>query len=458
MKCKNCGFENMEGANYCIQCGTKLDPEPELELPAVQDETDALVDANPVQTGFILIDPDTAEADPIETEVSETVLEETPHPDQALHLDTDVDHLLTDENQTADTNPSPSSALEEALSDLSEAVSKDPEPESENIGSASDSKDSEDALWYYMDGESSVGPFTTDEIFEKIRAGLIDRHTYMWTRGLPDWIHLSQSPFAQSSTAGTAADFQSTASSGRQADFASRMADSSASRNMFSSTDSQSAVQWFCVQDNRSTGPYSPEVIAQMLSNGTLNGSTYVWREGMSDWEYLKNTELASLLQPSGRNQNASFWGSDSLGSGGYQNGASNPSMNMGYTRPGTAPGVYVQHRSIILYILLSLLTCGIWQLIWEYQVAKDINMLAVAQGKPKGVDPAMAVIFSILTCGIYMIYYFYKEGSTISQLQYPNYRVDNQAVLLAVLGVFIPTASIAILQDQINSIVRYGA
>lgn len=25
MKCKNCGYENMDEANFCINCGTKIE-------------------------------------------------------------------------------------------------------------------------------------------------------------------------------------------------------------------------------------------------------------------------------------------------------------------------------------------------------------------------------------------------------------------------------------------------
>ena len=66
--------------------------------------------------------------------------------------------------------------------------------------------------------------------------------------------------------------------------------------------------------------------------------------------------------------------------------------------------------------------------------------------------DPIIVVVLTFVTCGIYSIYYFWKAGQALYRLS-GGTRSDN-SVLLAVLGIFISPAALAIIQDQINDLV----
>ena len=46
-------------------------------------------------------------------------------------------------------------------------------------------------------------------------------------------------------------------------------------------------------------GPFNMQQLAQMAQNGQLTLQTYVWKQGMANWELAGNVaELASLFAP----------------------------------------------------------------------------------------------------------------------------------------------------------------
>ncbi|WP_286209286.1 DUF4234 domain-containing protein [Dubosiella newyorkensis] len=198
----------------------------------------------------------------------------------------------------------------------------------------------------------------------------------------------------------------------------------------------QEEADWYYVSNNASTGPFTKSQMIEFVQNGTLKATTYVWKTGMEDWILLKNSELSSYLPQTTSQESYSY------------------SANTNYgTNGGIAP---IRERSIVLNILLTIVTCGIYEFVWLYLMAKDINELEVSQNEPMSMDPMMAVLLTIVACGLYQIYFFYKAGKSVSRL-HSKYPVGDNSALLAILGCLAPIISMAILQDSINSIVRYG-
>ena len=69
------------------------------------------------------------------------------------------------------------------------------------------------------------------------------------------------------------------------------------------------------------------------------------------------------------------------------------------------------EKRQIGLYILLSIVTCGVYHFIFFHQFAKDMNIICDGDGEE---TPGIGdlILFSLLTCGIYSFYWFYKLGN----------------------------------------------
>lgn len=69
---------------------------------------------------------------------------------------------------------------------------------------------------------------------------------------------------------------------------------------------------------------------------------------------------------------------------------------------------------NIALYLILTLLTCGVFNLYWNYKQMEACNTLI---GK-KEFSWALWFFASIVTCGLYHLYYQYKMGSVIVDIQ----------------------------------------
>lgn len=84
--------------------------------------------------------------------------------------------------------------------------------------------------------------------------------------------------------------------------------------------------------------------------------------------------------------------------------------------QPGTAPapGPLATDRSLVMYILLSLITCGIYGWYFLYCMARDVNIACAGDGEN---TPGLAklILLSLVTCGIYGYYWYYKLGNRLA-------------------------------------------
>lgn len=105
---------------------------------------------------------------------------------------------------------------------------------------------------------------------------------------------------------------------------------------------------------------------------------------------------------------------------------------------------------SIGVGIILSLLTCGLYGLYWQY---KQMEILNAWLGR-KEYDFWIWLILSIITCGLFALYYEYTMAKGINEIQENGgMRVnDDLALLCVVLALFgVGIASLAIQQADIN-------
>ncbi len=81
------------------------------------------------------------------------------------------------------------------------------------------------------------------------------------------------------------------------------------------------------------------------------------------------------------------------------------------------------QNRSLLKWILLSLVTCGIYDLYFIYKLVQDVNTVCSGDGKQ---TPGLASYFflSLVTCGIYTYYWYYILGDRIHD-NAPRYNLN---------------------------------
>ena len=99
--------------------------------------------------------------------------------------------------------------------------------------------------------------------------------------------------------------------------------------------------------------------------------------------------------------------------------------------------------------ILLSIITCGIFLLFWQYKQMKVLNSWLSRREYSFG----MWFLLSIITCGIYAVYNEYKMGRGIVEIQEQNNLMVNNVsticLILTLIGLSI--VSMAIQQSEIN-------
>lgn len=88
-------------------------------------------------------------------------------------------------------------------------------------------------------------------------------------------------------------------------------------------------------------------------------------------------------------------------------------------------PGALRTDRDLVTYILLTLVTCGIYGYWYVYQMAQDANTICYEDGEE---TPGLLVyiLLSIVTCGIYSYYWMYKLANRL-QNNGPRYGVPIQ-------------------------------
>ncbi len=72
-----------------------------------------------------------------------------------------------------------------------------------------------------------------------------------------------------------------------------------------------------------------------------------------------------------------------------------------------------IEERSFLMYFLLSIITCGIYPIIFFYKYTQDINIMCYGDGQE---SPNYIVVWllSLVTCGIYSIIWQYIQANRL--------------------------------------------
>lgn len=84
-----------------------------------------------------------------------------------------------------------------------------------------------------------------------------------------------------------------------------------------------------------------------------------------------------------------------------------------------------IQHRSLLKLILLSIITCGIYGIIFWYSYSDDMNRVCQGDGKHTQ-NFIIVILLNFITCGIYGLIWYYGLGNRLSE-NAPRYGVSFQ-------------------------------
>lgn len=103
-----------------------------------------------------------------------------------------------------------------------------------------------------------------------------------------------------------------------------------------------------------------------------------------------------------------------------------------------------MKQRNIILSIILSFLTCGIYAIVWLWCLN---NELRIANNKQP--NSGKNFLLSLVTCGIYFMIWNYKLGDEVEEAGGKN--EGTIYLLLALFG--LSFVGLALAQVQVNKI-----
>lgn len=81
-----------------------------------------------------------------------------------------------------------------------------------------------------------------------------------------------------------------------------------------------------------------------------------------------------------------------------------------------------IKTRSLAMYIILSIITLGIYSIIFWWGYVKDINKVCEGDGQ-ESPNYLIVLLLSIITFGIYGFYWYYKQGNRLQNIA-PNYNL----------------------------------
>lgn len=116
------------------------------------------------------------------------------------------------------------------------------------------------------------------------------------------------------------------------------------------------------------------------------------------------------------------------------------------------------QERSIGLAVFLTLITCGVYGVIWLYKIGRDLYQASGGE-EP---HPAVDVLLTLATCGIWGVYLGYKYPSLINQLKQqrrlPTSELPVICLLLALFSYGFPPlvlVALGLVQNELNKLWR---
>ena len=112
-----------------------------------------------------------------------------------------------------------------------------------------------------------------------------------------------------------------------------------------------------------------------------------------------------------------------------------------------------IKERNIVVAILLSIITCGIYAIYWFITMTDD----AGKANEDPDFTGVKAFLFTLITCGIYGIYWNYKIGKEMYEAnQKRGINSSDNSVLYLILSIFgLSIVTYCLVQNELNTLAR---
>lgn len=112
------------------------------------------------------------------------------------------------------------------------------------------------------------------------------------------------------------------------------------------------------------------------------------------------------------------------------------------------------EEKNIVLNVILSIVTCGIYAIYWFITLTDDAREYAKDSNMQSG---GIAFLLTLVTCGIYGIYWAYKMGKLIEQGQKNcGLAAKDNSILYLILEIFgLGIINYCLMQNDLNEITK---
>lgn len=107
-----------------------------------------------------------------------------------------------------------------------------------------------------------------------------------------------------------------------------------------------------------------------------------------------------------------------------------------------------LQNKNVVTVIILSIVTCGIYSLVWCWQTMHALH----SQGQKSLVDPIVQFILLFFYIG-FIVFALCADANLNSIREQRGLPAKDNKVLYIILGIVFPIALIALVQNEINEL-----
>jgi hypothetical protein len=126
------------------------------------------------------------------------------------------------------------------------------------------------AEWFIAIGDQSVGPMSASDVYDRVMAGELTWVSYVWKDGMGEWARIADVPTFKAAVPPPPALKPQ----------ALPPAPPPATKRL-------QTREWFLFYNDSQYGPFTEEEVQGLAGVGKITPESFVWKDGMSDWEKI---------------------------------------------------------------------------------------------------------------------------------------------------------------------------
>jgi len=112
-----------------------------------------------------------------------------------------------------------------------------------------------------------------------------------------------------------------------------------------------------------------------------------------------------------------------------------------------------IEHKSPVTMILLTMVTCGFYGIVWFLNIAKDIQTACGNVDEPNGTKD---LLLTLVTCGLYGIYCWFKYATLLNEgIQAQGKPVNENLPVICLVSCLLGFGIVApfLIQSELNKL-----